>query len=251
MLPQNFKPFVSSNLVRVGRRGDGGYLVDSGSVPAAEILISMGISTDWSFEEDFLQKHQLPVVAFDHSIDKCFWRKMLKNSFRRALFGFKWKKFIEHYRLYKSYQAFFQSKAKHVPKMIGLHSMGCVSVKDILETYVKRKKVFFKIDIEGSEYRILDELVACADQTVALAIEFHDVDLHASKIERFIKDYPLKLVHTHANNWGGVDNNGDPLVLEMTFTKEVTSAKQDWIQPHPADDPNNLDRDDLILKFRA
>ena len=49
------------------------------------------------------------------------------------------------------------------------------------------KNLFFKIDIEGSEYRLLEELVEFQGTMCGLVIEFHDIDLHIEKINNFIK----------------------------------------------------------------
>ena len=47
------------------------------------------------------------------------------------------------------------------------------------------KPVFFKIDIEGSEYRILDDLINYQKVIEGLVVEFHNVDLHLEKISKY------------------------------------------------------------------
>ena len=51
---------------------------------------------------------------------------------------------------------------------------------------IKSNKIFLKIDIEGSEYRILDDLIRYQDLIKGLVIEFHNIDLHMEKILNFI-----------------------------------------------------------------
>jgi hypothetical protein len=47
----DFQP--AHDLLRLGRDYDGGYLVSSADVIQTEMLISLGINDDWSFEEKF------------------------------------------------------------------------------------------------------------------------------------------------------------------------------------------------------
>ena len=49
-----------------------------------------------------------------------------------------------------------------------------------------KSDIFLKIDIEGSEYRILDSILENQNRISGIAIEFHDCDLHLDKIKRFI-----------------------------------------------------------------
>ena len=53
MLPKQFQPTATYDLIRLGRNHDGRYLVDPASVAKTETLISFGLSADWSFEKIF------------------------------------------------------------------------------------------------------------------------------------------------------------------------------------------------------
>jgi len=76
-----------------------------------------------------------------------------------------------------------------------------------------------KVDIEGSEYRILDDLAEFVDRIDAMAIEFHDIDILSDQfdaaIARIQKDFHI--VHVHANNMAGLSPSGLPNELEITF----------------------------------
>ena len=89
------------------------------------------------------------------------------------------------------------------------------SLNSILIDYKNliHKPLFLKIDIEGSEYRILDDLIRYQDKITGLVIEFHNIDLHIEKILNFLKNFKLNLVHIHGQNPGGedyLDGSGDP-----------------------------------------
>ncbi len=80
-------------------------------------------------------------------------------------------------------------------------------------------QVFVKMDIEGSEYRVLDDLLRHSRNVVAMAIEFHDVDLlhdqFNSLVEKIKRDFHI--VHIHGNNMGGMTPFRFPIAPEMTF----------------------------------
>ena len=43
------------------------------------------------------------------------------------------------------------------------------------------------------------------------------------KIKRFLNKLDLKIIHIHANNYGGIDKYGNPKVIELSLlnTKEI------------------------------
>ena len=111
------------------------------------------------------------------------------------------------------------------------------------------KEIFLKIDIEGSEYRVLETIISNHQKISGLVIEFHDCDINLSKIEWFIKNFNLKLVHIHANNHGLVDlEKRIPLVLELTFSK-YSELDDQLILPHPLDMRNGTNREEINLEF--
>jgi hypothetical protein len=62
----DFQP--AHDLLRLGRDYDGGYLVSSADVIQTEMLISLGINDDWSFEEKFseIKKSAYYCVRWQH-----------------------------------------------------------------------------------------------------------------------------------------------------------------------------------------
>lgn len=68
LLPEIFKPQGHVPLIRLGRKNDGGYLVDLRSVVEADFLLSCGINDDWAFERGFLRR-KCPRVERGVSLD--------------------------------------------------------------------------------------------------------------------------------------------------------------------------------------
>ena len=87
MLPRFLKPYQirSSNLIRVGPKTDGGYIIDRRILYKSKILITCGLNDDWEFERDYLKKNQKTQInAYDHTVNKRFWL----SRFKKILFLF-------------------------------------------------------------------------------------------------------------------------------------------------------------------
>ena len=52
------KPLKNSNLLRLGRNHDGGYIVDSAVINKCNTLITFGLGPDWSFELDAIKRNK-------------------------------------------------------------------------------------------------------------------------------------------------------------------------------------------------
>ena len=246
MLPHNFRPDGTYELVRLGKDHDGGYLVDPASIVQTKSVLSCGIFTDWSFERDFLKRNDVPVFAYDGTINpRKIIRLALKYFLRlrlpRALFTA---------RALFDYFVFFRTSRVHRRLNIGYDSASARSLGTIFKEENPAAPVFVKMDIEGWEYRALDDLLAQAENLSGLAIEFHDVDLHRERIMRFIEAFPLTLVHIHSTNHGMlVDGDGNPRTLELTFSSNPTRVSDGPTIPHPLDQVSHPKRPPLPMAF--
>ena len=64
------KPKFQYQLVRLGKKNDGGYLVGEETVKKAEALISFGIKNDWSFEKDFRKiNNKSKIKCYDNQLN--------------------------------------------------------------------------------------------------------------------------------------------------------------------------------------
>lgn len=233
--PIFLKPKGSTDLIRLGHDFDGGYLVERSDVMSSDCLLGLGINDDWTFEKDFVNLKDVDLTAFDASVNSWYFcKKMLKSS---LVFFFPI--FYKHAYRFFDYHRFFRGKRKHIQSFVGIDNPPKhISMRNVFLTALSsdKKKIFLKIDVEGSEYLILDDLIKKAHVTTGLIIEFHDCDKHLVEIEKFVELYPLHLVHLHANNFGGISNSGLPRVLEITFSP-TAPAKKEVNLPHPLDMP--------------
>ncbi len=233
-LPNFFSLKQANDLVRVGGDYDGGYLVSQKDIEKTDLLIGLGICDNWSFEEDFALRNDVEVFAYDASVNFKFWMKrVFAETIKNPLKCYAFRKFF-------SYKYFFKGKHKHIKKFVGLNAhdnINCSFLEVLNQT--KSKNIYLKIDIEGSEYRFLDDIINNENRITGMVIEFHDVDIHLNKIKNFIEQFSLNLVHVHANNFAPIRADDDlPITLELTFSKFAKFAKN-YNLPHRLDMPNN------------
>ena len=257
MLPRFLKPYQirSSNLIRVGPKTDGGYIIDRRILNKSKILITCGLNDDWEFERDYLKKnHKTQINAYDHTVNKRFWLSRFKKDIISLLLFKKLKinKILDVFK-YLDYRLFFRNDNKHFEKKIVFKKRNDneTTIPDILANY---NEIFLKVDIEGDEYKILNDIKRNSSKIIFLVIEFHDVDKNIKKIKNFIKKLDLKIIHIHGNNYGGLDKNNNPKVIELSLLnskkiklKKILSKRNYTI--------NNLDyknfkrRSDIEIKF--
>lgn len=242
-LNYKLKPKKNYKLIRIGGVYDGGYLVGENSLKKARTLISFGIEDNWQFEKEFQIKNtKIKVQCYD---DKPILKYLIKKFIIELIFSIFncrldfikcFKNIVEFFKIRKNIN-FFQKKIFYN------------DLNKILKN-IKNNKIFLKIDIEGSEYRILEEIIENQKKIIGLIIEFHDFDYHKNIIYNFCKKLSLNLIHIHPNNFGAKDKNGDPTVIELTFEKNPVILNNNCNLPHKLDMRNNPYLDDINLFFK-
>jgi len=252
LLPLFLKPKKETDLIKIGSNEDGGYVIPKESIKKTDILYSFGLETNWNFEEEFYNAAKCKIFVYDHSVN---WKTFL-------LSGLKSPKTIFNYFKYRNF--FGNKNVHHIKKMIHpAESYKLSSTNNTNNPYeltdinkiidkTSNESLFFKIDIEGSEYRILDQLVKYSSKINTLVIEFHDCDLNFDKIKNFIDNIDLELVHLHVNNWSFLSSNGFPGAIELTFShkdfnRDLTDKNKEY--PTSLDEPNNPLYKDLTVEF--
>ena len=233
-LPRILQPFYCSDLIRIGKNNDGGYLVNKDDITKSKKLLSFGINDDWSFEEHFLSINNCQLYGYDNSVNE----EMLKSK-----------------NLQEQHKEFFQGTKHHISKNVGKYDAEDeISFKTLLKD--KDFDVFLKCDIEGSEYDILDDIIINTKLFSAIVMEFHDINDPAkfNELYNFISKIDQKLVHIHINNYTYLEvGNGQsyvPSVIELTFTSSTNiSLKRNIKLPNALDMPNCPNRDDFAIIF--
>jgi len=214
------------HLVRLGNRFDGGYVICESTLADCDFLLSFGISDDWSFEADYLKRTpKLRIHAYDHSIGIQYFIFQAFLAFVKFIF-----KKIDFHRLifqitipFKFYKFFRGNVIHHKYRVTNsMHNVDDVIVSKIFST-INSNQIFCKIDIEGSEYKIVEDLLLYSDKIFGLVVEFHEVDFLNDKFKRAIENLckVFDIIHVHGNNFGfifGEENTPD--VIEISFSKK-------------------------------
>lgn len=257
MLPKIFKPYRinKSNLVRIGPKKDGGYVIDKRIINRSKVIITLGLNDDWDFEKDFLDYNSnSKVIAYDHTVNNEFWKKRFKKDLISFLLlkKIKLNHIIDIFKFF-SYLKFFKGKNIHFIKKIVSKKKKSdqITVSEVLKNL---KNILLKIDIEGDEYKVLDQINKNSKKINLLIVEFHNITKNLNKIKKFLNNSDLKIIHVHANNYGGIDKNGVPKVLEITLLNkkkfDISEKKSNYTYPINGLDYSNLKRrKDIKLKF--
>ena len=120
-------PIDLDDLVRLGRNCDGGYILSKRQIDSTKILLSFGLSDDWSFEKDFAKINNVKTYSYDHSIkDRAFVNKKFTKIFLKMMYNLfllkraRVKRYFNEFSLSKDFYLFFDNKEHFfIPKFIG------------------------------------------------------------------------------------------------------------------------------------
>jgi hypothetical protein len=216
----DFQPVACESLARIGSSNDGGYVVPLEAVRAADALVSFGLSHDWTFEREFKKQNSgANIHCYDHTVSL---RTAFEYSVGQLL------RFVLQFRsgalrkafTWIDYELFFRAERKHFKQRVWRDRQhDSATIEDVFSRLPPECQVFVKMDIEGGEYRVLDDLLCHSRNIVAMAIEFHDVDIVPQMFNSFVDKIKrdFYIVHIHGNNMGGVAPFNFPIAPEITF----------------------------------
>jgi hypothetical protein len=219
-----FRPYVV-DLVRVGKDGDGGYVVSRAGIDATRLLLSFGISVDWSFEEDLLSRvpdARLFAVEGRPSISTLGFATRAARGVLRGRPGE-----VKHWwHMTREFQRFFSPATRAYrsaflvaqPQPRGL-TWDALAVETGIAS-MPPASVFVKMDIEGGEYDVLPFVLADAAVINSIVIEFHCLDTRWESFATLAAqlDEAFALVHMHGCNFAPlVPGTACPTVIEATF----------------------------------
>ena len=148
------------------------------------------------------------------------------------------KNLMAFYNFYK-----FKKKTKIIQKTISKGDLNRIMSE------INSDKIFLKIDIEGSEYSILNEIIQNQEKIVGLVIEFHNIQRNMDILTDFIKKFKLEITHIHPNNYSELDKDGNPEIIEMSFEKNPQILGDEKIFPNALDMKNWKRGPDIEINF--
>jgi hypothetical protein len=257
-----------SELVRVGPKGDCGYVIPKSVAEKTNGMYSIGISTDWEFEVEMAARNpKLKISAFDRTSGwTVFAYVALRNLLRgdpseleKMSINFRMKSALHYLKLSVKFLTFFSGKKKFDRKWVRelSTSKSEISFADSVQGIFDVGEVMVKIDIEGGEYELSESLIECLRKNLkninSVVMEFHDTRDRRIEFEYLVRGISsvIPIVHIHGNNCVVVSPDGLPEVVEITFAKDCESGYSDNVvfPLGGLDYPNDPDKPDLIFSF--
>ena len=202
----------SNNLCRIGGYRDGGYVLPFSSIVDSDILISGGIGSNARYETDAIDINpKIKIIPYDKSFS-------VIRMFLRIL-----------YHVFKKNIDFRQSMIESLSAIIiknkfGIRKEFLTKKNDIERVLFQNKitsnKILIKLDIEGSEYEILESIFSNESRITALNIEFHSLNKQKNLqlLKSFVQKTKMKLIFVSINETSIVD--GFPSIIELSFTSD-------------------------------
>jgi hypothetical protein len=194
-------------LIRIGSAADGGYVI-ADTLKVVDFVISIGVGRNID-AESFLGNLGIAGVMFDGTIEKL--PELVPN--------FEW--------IQKN---LYGRNDEHLIDPSTATNYDFVDSIYIIQERLLFKNIILKIDCEGSEYSILEEIrPSLYRDCIQIVIEFHNVIRQLRKSPGRLSAIFEKLQETHAlivvhpNNFGAsinLDETDYPDVLEMTWMRK-------------------------------
>jgi hypothetical protein len=190
-------PTVIEDPIRIGCASDGGYIIPKKLLDHCDDVLSCGLGENWSFDRAWKEiKPNSKIHMYDGTVSVDRMKDYLRSPYR----------------------AFFPSQAIHFEENIG---PGFTEFSKAIER-LDSKRVLLKMDIEGGEFPLLDEILAHKDIFPGIVIEIHFANHRRAQFVQAVKklQQEYELLHLHGNNhttFSSQDNSCD--CYEFTFMR--------------------------------
>ena len=248
------RPVIVEEICRVGNLSDGGYVMSRTAIESSEVLLSLGLGENWSFEKAFSEINKSASIdIYDHTVSlKFFVSKVFRGLVKLLIFKESVSDVLARAKRLKDYFIFWVMHSRNKHSQI---CIGEASLVTALSRYENSEMIGLKVDIEGSEWEILNLIAVNKDRFQFLLIEIHDFDKHVEQLRDFLRDLSgqFVLAHLHANNFDTLGSNGFPKVFEITLLRSPGATNPSGYRselPIPGlDVPNAKNRPDFFIKF--
>lgn len=271
MLDEFLRPYKSrSPLIRVGRRFDGGYILNEDMIRDTDVLLSFGVNRDWTFEDDLIKKGELRKILLFDPYTPLRGSKYILETFRENL------SLMKEFSVRSLLRPFYfivndpvkliqfrkwlkKTKAGFEP--VGVSDTTTERFVALSEIINKSKeygsRILVKMDVEGDEYKCLFELFKNSKEIQALTgfvLEFHDCVKRKKELIEIVKSFEERgfgIFHVHGNNYTAFNAEASLCdSLEISFCNRDYLEKQKVNTRYPVeglDYPCNRFKEDYEL----
>ena len=238
------KPFKVKKLIRFGRNFDGGYLVCSDALKKIENLITLGVGDDISFEMEIEKKTSIKnVYLYDFTVSHLLFIRIILKYIRRILtFRTKFNNFTYSIKNYLDFIKFLKKKNVKLQKkrVVKILKEKIDTNLELIFSKTAGDNNLLKIDIEGNEYEIIDDILIFSQKIKMMVIEFHWINIEKNNFINSVNKLKNKfdIIHIHPNNYREKKNNEDFFdVVEMTFVnKDINIYNEEFRYDFPIPD---------------
>jgi FkbM family methyltransferase len=174
-LEMNFTPDVDCPDKEFLGTAYGGWCICPEKITPASILYSLGVGEDISFDLAMIDRFHLQIYAFDPTPRSIEWMKSQKVPEQFHFFDYGIASFDGSAMFYPrkdtqegSYSMLQRRKRKTEGIELSFHRL-----KTVMHELGHEKIDILKMDIEGAEYDVLDDLLAASISVDQLLVEFH------------------------------------------------------------------------------
>jgi FkbM family methyltransferase len=191
--------------------GYGGFFINPEKMNKNSIVYSFGIGEDISFDLMVIEKHQCQVYGFDPTPKSIEWvsTQAIPKNFHFFNFGISSKTGVQSFHLPKNPNYVSGSLLSHnnvnTDHVITVHMKSLLDInKDLGHSYID----VLKMDIEGSEYEVIESIFSSDISIGQILVEFH---------ERFFEDgfrrnkRAIQFLKSKGFQLFGISNSGDEL----------------------------------------
>jgi len=229
-------PRAYPKLTRLGREIDGGYAVPEDQITHCDLLVSLGLNDDVSFDVDFLERNpQTRAVGVDSQVGWWFLvRRIVHTGWGRIRHTFtgNTRKRLAHAESFRgcfTLARLYRAPNARLKKWVGNRSgPNHIRLAEILDQFpgTRPHDVFLKMDIEGAEYDVVPDIVSGSDRIRCIAAEFHYLDERVAEVNEALKalDEHFIVVHVHGNNFSPIDPVSEfPVAVEITWLNRAVA----------------------------
>ena len=194
----------------------GGFYIHPNNLDSDSIIYSIGIGTDVSFDLHLINLFNCNVFAFDPTPKSVSWvqKNIKSNKFIFSDYGISSVKGSKTFYLPKNSEfvsgSLFQIKSVDVNKSINLNFE---TLSSVMKKNNHKKIDILKMDVEGSEYDIIDYLTKKNIIINQILVEFHP---HLTKNGKKKTARSINLLKEKGYKCFGISNS----MLEYSFIKE-------------------------------